>query len=59
VAGRVETLAAAAICVVLTVYDQKLMGPRPLCLSLRWPDEVGIMDMRCCVKPCLPLSLIV
>jgi hypothetical protein len=46
VAARVETLAAAAICLVLAVYDQKLTGPHPLCLSLRWPEEVGIMDMR-------------
>jgi hypothetical protein len=46
VAARVETLAAAAICLLLPVYDRESKGPRLLCLPLWWPEEVGISDLR-------------
>jgi hypothetical protein len=42
----VETLVATAIFLVLVVYDQELMGPRLLCLPLRWLEEVGTSDVR-------------
>jgi hypothetical protein len=42
----VETLAAAAIFLVLVVYDRELMGPCLLCLPLRWLEEVGTSDVR-------------
>jgi hypothetical protein len=45
-AARVETLAAAAICLLLAVYDRESKGPRLLCLPLWWPEEVGISDLR-------------
>jgi hypothetical protein len=35
-AARVETLADAAIYLVLAVYDRKSMGPHLLYLPLRW-----------------------
>jgi hypothetical protein len=45
-AARMETLAAAAICLLLVVYDQESKGPCLLCLPLWWPKEVGISDLR-------------
>jgi hypothetical protein len=44
-AATVETLAAAAICLVLAVYDRKSTGPRLLYLPLRWAEEVGISEL--------------
>jgi hypothetical protein len=45
-AARMETLAAATICLVLVVYDLELTGPRLLCLPLRWREEVETLDLR-------------
>jgi hypothetical protein len=45
-AARMETLAAATICLILAVYDRELTGPRLLCLPLQWPEEVETSDLR-------------
>jgi hypothetical protein len=44
--ARVETLAAAAICLILAIYYGESMGPCLLCLPLRWREGVGTLDMR-------------
>jgi hypothetical protein len=38
---KAETLAAAAIFLVLVVYDRESTGSRLLFLPLRWPEDVG------------------
>jgi hypothetical protein len=44
-AVRVQTPAAAAICLVLVVYDIESMGPCLLYLLLRWQEEVGTLHL--------------
>jgi hypothetical protein len=45
VVATVKTLAVAAICLVLAIYNRELTGPRHLCYLLRRREWVEILDL--------------
>jgi hypothetical protein len=45
VVATVKTLAVAAICLVLAIYNRELMDPRHLCYQLRRWEGVETLDL--------------